>query len=94
VTPQDAPFGDASQSSTSEEHMPRLPTVLLATGLAISPIATSTFHIATNGANAFATMKSTLLMPGKTKTFPSAGEYGVCNEGDAPVVAHVLIAGE
>ena len=65
--------------------MPRLPTVLLATALAISPIASSTFHIGTNEANAFATMKSTLLMPGKTKTFPSGGEYRVCNEGDAPV---------
>ena len=65
--------------------MPRIPTVLVATALAISPIATSTFYIATNEANAFATMKSTLLMPGKTKTFPSAGEYRVCNEGDAPV---------
>ena len=52
--------------------MPRIPTVLVATALAISPIATSTFYIATNEANAFATMKSTLLMAGKTKTFPSA----------------------
>jgi hypothetical protein len=65
--------------------MPRLPTVLLATALAILPIASSTFHIATNEADAFATMKSTMLMPGKTKTFPSGGEYRVCNEGDAPV---------
>jgi hypothetical protein len=58
---------------------------LLATALAISPIASSTFHIGTNEANAFGTMKSTLLMPGKTKAFPSAGEYRVCNEGDASV---------
>ena len=65
--------------------MPRLPTVLLATALAISPIASSTLRIDTNEANAFATMKSTLLMPGKTKTFPSAGEYRVCNEGDVSV---------
>ena len=65
--------------------MPRLPTVLLATALAILPIASSTFHIATNEADAFATMKSTMLMPGKTKTFPSASEFRVCNEGDAPV---------
>jgi hypothetical protein len=65
--------------------MLRIPTVLLAASLAISPIASSSFRIAFNEANAFATMKSTLLMPGKTKTFPSAGEYRVCNEGDAPV---------
>ena len=65
--------------------MLRIPTVLLVTALAISPIASSTLHIATNEANAGATMKSTMLMPGKTKTFPSASEYRVCNEGDAPV---------
>jgi hypothetical protein len=58
---------------------------LLATVLAISPIASSTIHIATNEANAFANMKPTMLVPRKAKTFPSAGEYRACNEGDAPV---------
>ena len=65
--------------------MPRLPTVLLATALAISPIASSTFHLTINEANALATMKLSMLMPGKMKTFASGSEYRVCNEGDAPV---------
>jgi len=64
--------------------MARTPTVLLAAALLIAPIACSTFHITINDANA-STMKSTMLMPGKTKTFPSASEFRVCNEGDAPV---------
>ena len=37
--------------------MLRIPTVLLVTALAISPIASSTFHVAINEANAGATMK-------------------------------------
>ena len=65
--------------------MARIPTVLLAAALAIAPIACSTFDITTNDANALATMKSSMLMPGKTKTFASASEYRVCNEGGAYV---------
>jgi len=65
--------------------MPRILTVLLATALAISPISSSTYHIAINEANALATMKLGMVMPGKMKTFASGSEYRVCNEGDAGV---------
>ena len=65
--------------------MPRILTVLLATAFTISPISSSTYHIAVNEANALATMKLGMVMPGKTKTFASGSEYRVCNEGDAPV---------
>jgi hypothetical protein len=84
VYPSRQPFGGAI-NKTNEGHMARIKTLLVAAALAVAPIASATFHITINDAKAFATMKSTMLMPGKTKAFPSAGEYRVCNEGGASV---------
>jgi hypothetical protein len=60
-------------------------TAAIAVALAIAPIELSSLQIVPNDALAIATMKSTNLMPGKTKDFLSGSEYRVCNEGSAPV---------
>ena len=65
--------------------MARIPTMVLAAVFAIAPITCSTLQITVSDANALATMKTSMVMPGKTKTFASASEYRVCNEGNAPV---------
>jgi hypothetical protein len=65
--------------------MLRTSTAALAIVLAISPIGFSAFSITQNDATAGATLRPGMLMPGKTRTFGSGGEFRVCNEGSTPV---------
>ena len=59
--------------------------VALAVSLYIAPFAFSVSQFIQNDAEAAATFKSALLMPGKTRSFGSGSECHVRNEGDAPV---------
>jgi hypothetical protein len=58
--------------------MLRTATAALAIVLAISPIGFSAFSITQNDATAGATLRPGMLMPGKTRTFGSGGEFRVC----------------
>jgi hypothetical protein len=65
--------------------MLRIATAALAAVLAVSPVEFSAFPLAQNDAAAGATLKPTMLMPGKSKIFMSGSEFRVCNEGAAPI---------
>jgi hypothetical protein len=60
-------------------------TAALALALAIAPIGCCGLQIARHDAAAAPTLRSGMLMPGKSRTFSSAGEFRFCNEGSAPL---------
>ena len=64
-------------------------TAAIVAALAITPVGFAEFHVALKDAAAVATFRSQMLMPGKTRTFGSAGEFRVCNEGSQPV--HMMV---
>jgi hypothetical protein len=64
--------------------LPKL-TVALAVAFAIAPIGYTCLQMGQTDAAASPTLRSGLLMPGKLRTFGSAGEFRVCNEGSAPL---------
>ena len=61
----------------------------IAAALTIAPIGFAEFHVVQNDAAAVATFRGQMLMPGRMRTFGSAGEFRICNEGSQSILMMV-----
>jgi hypothetical protein len=57
----------------------------IAVAMAAAPIGIDNLHVSRNDALAVATLRPQMVMPGKTRSFGSGGEFRVCNEGSQPL---------
>jgi hypothetical protein len=68
-----------------ENSMNRAWTAAMVVAIVAAPIGFADFSITQNDAAAVATLRPGMVMPGKTRTFGSGGEFRVCNEGSQPL---------